>query len=105
MRVFWEQAGRHGATYLAAEVIAKGGVYVLFVWLATLLTVEEFGLLNVFVSLLTMAAVVVGLGLPDGLVRFNFSDTDFRIVLALTITLILAAGLLLFVSLSRGTRM
>ena len=97
MRVFWDQAGRHGATYLAAEVIAKGGVYVLFVWLATLLTVEGFGLLNVFVSLLTMVAVVVGLGLPDGLVRFHFGDTDFRAVLALAITLPLAAGLLLFV--------
>ena len=98
MRVFWEQAGRHGATYLAAEVIAKGGVYVLFVWLATLLTVDEFGLLNVFVSLLTMVAVVVGLGLPEGLVRFHFGDSDFRAVLALAITLPLAMALLLFVS-------
>jgi O-antigen/teichoic acid export membrane protein len=96
MLAFWNETGRDGATYLAAEVVAKGGIYILFVWLATVLTVDDFGLLNVFVALLTMIAVGVGLGLPEGLVRFHFVDTDFRAVLAIAIGVPLIAAVVLF---------
>jgi O-antigen/teichoic acid export membrane protein len=78
LRAFWNAAGRDTATYFVAEGFAKGGIYILFVWLATMLSVEGFGLLNVYVSLLTMVGAVIGLGLSEGLVRFHFDAADFR---------------------------
>lgn len=62
------------------------------------MTVDDFGLLNVFVSLLTMIAVAVGLGMPEGLVRFHFIATDFRAVLSLAIALPLVMAALVFIS-------
>jgi O-antigen/teichoic acid export membrane protein len=95
LRGFWDQTGRDGASYLVAEAAAKGGIYIAFVWLATTLSVQDFGLLNVFVALLTIIGAGVGLGLPDGLLRFHFVETDFRAVLAQAISLPFLFGLLL----------
>ena len=98
--MFWDQVGRHGVTYLSAEGIARGATYVIFIWLATVTTVADFGLLNVFVSLLSMLGVAVGLGVPDALLRFHFSDDDFRPVLGMAVALPvgLGVGLLLAVT-------
>lgn len=100
IRGFWTDIGRHGIVYLAAEAGARGGIYVLFVWLASQAAVAEFGLLNVFVSLLTLSGVAVGLGLPDALMRFHFSREDFRPVLGLAMLLpvFLSIALLMLVA-------
>lgn len=95
LRSFWEQFGRHGATYLVAEGLARGGIYLLFLWLATVLSVSDFGILNVFVSVLTLLGVVVGLGMSEGLVRFHFRDEDLRPILALAILVPVGVGLFL----------
>jgi O-antigen/teichoic acid export membrane protein len=92
LRNFWNEVGRHGAAYFGAEGLAKGGVYLLFVWLATLMSVSDFGLLNVFVSVLTLLGVIVGLGLPEGVMRFYFRDGDFRAVVAYALAVPLAVG-------------
>jgi O-antigen/teichoic acid export membrane protein len=95
LREFWANIGRYGAAYLTAESLSKGGVYILFVWLATLLSVADFGLLNVFVSVLTLLGVAVGLGVPEGTVRFYVSDQDSRAVFAMSLAVPMAAGLVL----------
>lgn len=96
---FWDQFGRHGAAYLVAESVAKGGIYILFVWLATLMSVTDFGLLNVFVALLTLVAIAIGLGLPEGLLRFHFSAVDFRAALSTAMALPVVASLLVLLAL------
>lgn len=77
LRMFWDTVGRPGSVYFTAEALGKGGTYLLFIWLATQMTVDAFGFLNVFISLLTLLGVVVGFGLPDGVVRFHFRDGGF----------------------------
>lgn len=86
--------GRHGAAYLAAEAFSKGGLYVLFVWLATSLAVDHFGLLNVFVSLLTLCGALVGLGVPEGLLRSYFRGANFSATLLLGLAIPIVMGLI-----------
>lgn len=102
LRPFWEQLGRHGAVYFVAEGIAKGGTYLLLVWLATLMAVEDFGLLNVFISYVTLFGVIVGVGLPEALVRWRFSETDFRPVLTLSMLLPVVIGMSLMLMVLPG---
>ena len=85
--------GRPGSVYVAAEALGKGGIYLLFIALAASMTVEDFGLLNVFISLVTLAGVVVALGLPDGVVRFHFHNVRFAAVLTVAMAAPLAFGL------------
>lgn len=71
---FWVNLGRPGSVYLLAEALGKGGTYLLFIAIATFLSVEDFGLLNVLLALMTVLGALVAMGLPDGVVRFHFED-------------------------------
>lgn len=99
LRLGWDALGRHGTGYLIAEGIAKGGIYLLFIWLATLMSVEDFGLLNVFVSLLGLIGMGVSLGLGEGVFRMHFAADDTRGALAWAMGLPIAIGMLLLLPL------
>ena len=88
----WRSVGRDSLIYLVGEGGGKGVTYLLLILVARFAPVEEFGAINLFIAVTGLLAVVVGLGLPDALLRFFFRELDFRRVLGTSLALILIGG-------------
>ncbi len=96
----WESLGRDSLIYMVGEGGGKGFTYLLFILLARFVPLEEFGAINLFIATAGILAVVVGLGLPDTLLRFFFRELPFREVLGASLALILGFGVVVGVGLT-----
>lgn len=92
---YWRSLGRHSAGYLLGEGFGKGVVYLLLIAVAPLVGVRDFGHFNLYLSLLTLATALVGLGLPDAVLRLYHDDRDLRRTLGTVVALVAAASVLL----------
>lgn len=89
----WRRLTGHGARYAAAEAGSKAAIYLFLLLLARAMTPAEFGWVNLYIALASLLAVVLGLGLPAGLMRFHFGDFPAREVLGSGVVAVLVAGL------------
>jgi O-antigen/teichoic acid export membrane protein len=71
----WDALGRYGTVYVVGEAAAKGGTFLLLVVSALLIPPSDFAYLSIFIFLLGLFGMVVGLGLPDGLLRFHYAES------------------------------
>lgn len=91
----WTRLRSQGTHYLVGEVLGKGLAFSFLLIVALLVPVEEYGYLNLYISVVGLLAVLFGAGLPNSIVRFYFRDEDFGEVLGTATLLILTASLLL----------
>lgn len=87
--------------YLIADMISKGSNYLLLLFFSYVLTVEEYGELSLYYSLVTLFLVVLSLNMTRGYItRAYYDDTiDFKQLMgAITVFLLAINGLFLIVS-------
>ena len=78
--------------YFAGETAGRGILFVFLIAVSRLVTVRDYAYINLFVTLANIAAIIVGLGLPNAVVRYFFSDLSFPAVLGTQAALIVIAG-------------
>ncbi len=96
----WESLGRDSLIYMVGEGGGKGFTYLLLILLARFAPLEEFGAINLFIATAGILAVVVGLGLPDALLRFFFRELPFREVLGASLALVVGCAVVLGLALA-----
>ncbi len=96
----WRRFSRHGVAYLAGEIGGRGLSYLILILLAPLMSLEDFGYVNLFLTLVGLLTVLASLGLPDAVVRFYYLDEPLDRIIGSAVLLIaigsLALGVVVF---------
>jgi PST family polysaccharide transporter len=72
---------RDAIVYLAGEVGSRLVTFGSLIVIANIVAPEQFGLSSLYFGLANLAAILIGLGLPNAVVRFHFDVHPFREVL------------------------
>ncbi|MGH7321056.1 MAG: lipopolysaccharide biosynthesis protein, partial [Candidatus Rokuibacteriota bacterium] len=91
----WRRFSRHGLAYLIGEIGGRGLSYLILILLAPLMSLEDFGYVNLFLTLVGLLTVLAGLGLPDAVVRFYYLDEPLDRIIGSTVLLIVIGSLAL----------
>lgn len=78
--------------YLTGEGVGKGILFLLLILVASVLPTGDYAYINIFITLANIAAILVGVGLPNAVVRFYFADSDFRAVLGTQLGVVAMSG-------------
>jgi O-antigen/teichoic acid export membrane protein len=87
---------KHGRNYLTASMFLRGLSVISIPVMTRLLTPSEFGLLAVFISIVTILSIVYGLGTQTSVGRYFFeSKNDFGDFLGSNFRYLLGGGVIL----------
>lgn len=84
--------------YLTGEGVGKGILFLLLIVIASILPTTDYAYINIFISIANIAAIAVGLGLPNAVVRFYFSESDFRATLGTQLAVVATMGAILMIA-------